>query len=110
MANGSAGDKDGDPHQGLPRRTRQASLAPQLREAPPARPGIRVAAQAGRAPLAASPPSGADSPAARSAEQVRSLMSSVQRGWRSGRARPERSADQAGDPPPGRYRPRPEEH
>ena len=106
MANGSAADDEGGSHQGLPRRTRQASLAPQLREAPPARPGIQVAAQARRSPLA-SPP-GADRPASRSAEQARSLMSSVQRGWRSGRAAAQRSADQAGDPPAGRYRP--EEH
>jgi signal transduction histidine kinase len=104
MANGSAGDEEGDSHQGLPRRTRQASLAPQLREAPPARPGIQVAAQARRMPLGA-PPSGADSPKGRSAEQARSLMSSVQRGWRSGRASAQRPAEQAGDPPAGRYPP-----
>src|ERR1700761_3677985 len=89
-----------------PRRTRQASLAPQLREAPPARPGIQVAAQARRSPLA-SPP-GADRPASRSAEQARSLMSSGQRGWRSGRSAPQRSTDQAGAPPAGPYPP--EEH
>jgi signal transduction histidine kinase len=108
MANGPAGDEGGDSHQGLPRRTRQASLAPQLREAPPARPGIQVAAQADRARLTGPPPSGTDRRASRSAEQARSLMSSVQRGWRSGRAAAERSADQAGDRPAGRYPP--EEH
>jgi signal transduction histidine kinase len=107
MANGAAGDEEGDSHQGLPRRTRQASLAPQLREAPPARPGIQVAAQARRAPLAA-PPTGADRPEGRSADQARSLMSSVQRGWRSGRTAARRSADQAADPPADRYPP--EEH
>ncbi|HEY2523008.1 MAG TPA: nitrate- and nitrite sensing domain-containing protein [Streptosporangiaceae bacterium] len=104
---------DDSDHQGLPRRTRQASLAPQLRDAPPAKPGIQVAAQARRAPLTPRPPDTAASaggPVGRSAEQVRSLMSSVQRGWRSGRAA-ERSADQAtGDPAAGRYPPRPEEH
>jgi signal transduction histidine kinase len=107
MANGTAGDGEGDSHQGLPRRTRQASLAPQLREAPPARPGIQVAAQARRAPLAA-PPTGADRPEGRSADQARSLMSSVQRGWRSGRTAARRSADRAADPPVDRYPP--EEH
>jgi signal transduction histidine kinase len=108
MANGSAGDEGSDSRPGLPRRTRQASLAPQLRDAPPARPGIQVAAQAGRGRLTGPPPSGADRPASRSAEHARSLMSSVQRGWRSGRAAAEQSADQAGDPPAGRYPP--EEH
>jgi hypothetical protein len=107
MANGSAADDEGGSHQGLPRRTRQASLAPQLREAPPARPGIQVAAQARRAPLAA-PPTGADRPASRSADQARSLMSSVQRGWRSGRNAAQRSTDQAGDPSASPYPP--EEH
>jgi signal transduction histidine kinase len=107
MANGTAADDEAGSHQGLPRRTRQASLAPQLREAPPARPGIQVAAQARRAPMAA-PPTGADRSASRSAEQARSLMSSVQRGWRSGRAAAQRSTDQAGHPPAGPYPP--EEH
>ncbi len=105
-ANGSADDEDGDSHRGLPRRTRQASLAPELRDAPPSRPGIQVAAQPGRAPLAAPPASGAE----RSAEHARSLMSSVQQGWRSGRAAADRLADQAGDSPADRYPPRPEEH
>jgi signal transduction histidine kinase len=58
----------------LPRRLRQASLAPQLRETPPAgRPGSN-GYQEGR-----------------SAEEVRAMISSIQRGWRSGRA----AADQA---------------
>ncbi|MGA2830416.1 MAG: hypothetical protein ABSF03_30390, partial [Streptosporangiaceae bacterium] len=62
----------------LPRRERQASLAPQLRDAPPATAaGAEAEARAGR-----------------SAEQARSLMASVQQGWRSGRARAEQ-ADQA---------------
>jgi signal transduction histidine kinase len=75
---GPAAPPDGatsGPHQGLPRRTRQASLAPQLRPAPPARDG------AGE----------------RSAEQARSLISSVQRGWRSGRAVTEPAEGQPDD-------------
>ncbi len=58
---------DADPQLGLPRRLRQASLAPQLRDAPPA------ASSGGQHE-------------ARSAEQVRALISSIQQGWRSGRA------------------------
>ncbi|MEU0440814.1 nitrate- and nitrite sensing domain-containing protein [Streptomyces sp. NPDC006186] len=53
----------------LPRRVRQASLAPQLKQAP-------------------APPSGeraATDPADRDAEEVRSRMASLQRGWRRGR-------------------------
>ena len=52
----------------LPRRLRQASLAPQLRDAPPA----------GR-------PGAGGSHDGRSAEEVRAMISSIQRGWRSGR-------------------------
>ena len=52
---------------GLPRRLRQASLAPQLRDAPP------TATGGGRHEV-------------RSAEQVRALISSIQQCWRSGRA------------------------
>ena len=75
----------------LPRRTRQASLAPQLREAPPVREGVRVAAQPGRRSAGPTPPGVPAEPVGpatgeRSAEQARSLISSVQRGWRSGRA------------------------
>jgi signal transduction histidine kinase len=53
----------------LPRRTRQASLAPQLRDTPPA-------GRAGSNGLHGE----------RSAEEVRALISSIQQGWRSGRA------------------------
>ncbi|MFF4339128.1 nitrate- and nitrite sensing domain-containing protein [Kitasatospora sp. NPDC001540] len=53
----------------LPRRVRQASLAPQLREAPePPRPGPRPAGPADRDP-----------------EQARSAMTAFQRGWQRGR-------------------------
>ncbi|MFC8721521.1 nitrate- and nitrite sensing domain-containing protein [Kitasatospora sp. NPDC057198] len=53
----------------LPRRVRQASLAPQLREAPePPRPGLRPA-----------------EPAHRDPEQARSAMTALQQGWQRGR-------------------------
>jgi signal transduction histidine kinase len=68
----------------LPRRERQASLAPQLREAPPATAaGAEAEARAGR-----------------SAEQARALMASIQQGWRSGRARAEQADQNGGELPP----------
>ncbi|MEV8568950.1 nitrate- and nitrite sensing domain-containing protein [Streptomyces sp. NPDC051322] len=54
---------------GLPRRVRQASLAPQLRDAP--------------SPAAEPPDVGQDDE--RDAEEVRSRMASLQRGWERGR-------------------------
>ena len=63
---------------GLPRRLRQASLAPQLRDAPP------TATGGGRHEV-------------RSAEQVRALISSIQQGWRSGRAAADKADDDAPD-------------
>ncbi len=63
---------------GLPRRLRQASLAPQLRDAPPTG-------------------SGGGRHEERSAEQVRALISSIQQGWRSGRAAAGRPDDGAPD-------------
>nr|BFD86003.1 nitrate- and nitrite sensing domain-containing protein [Streptomyces sp. Xyl84] len=51
----------------LPRRVRQASLAPQLKRTPRRRPGT------------------GDDPDERDADEVRSRMASLQRGWRRGR-------------------------
>ncbi|MEU5091953.1 nitrate- and nitrite sensing domain-containing protein [Streptomyces sp. NPDC021356] len=51
----------------LPRRVRQASLAPQLKQTPERRPGARA------------------EPGERDADEVRSRMASLQRGWRRGR-------------------------
>ncbi|MFD7995164.1 nitrate- and nitrite sensing domain-containing protein [Streptomyces mexicanus] len=66
----------------LPRRVRQANLAPQLKQAPKRRTGHRA------------------DPAERDAEQVRSRMSSLQRGWQRGRE--ENAADDdARDSAPG---------
>jgi signal transduction histidine kinase len=56
-------------HDGLPRRLRQASLAPELRDGPPA-----AAASSG----------GLNDE--RSADQARSRFGSIQQGWRNGRA------------------------
>jgi hypothetical protein len=59
---------------GLPRRVRQASLAPQLRESPPQR--RTTVASAG-------PASGATGP---SPAEIRQNMSALQRGWQEGRS------------------------
>ena len=82
-------------HHGLPRRVRQANLAPQLRDDP-----------------AAGGPGGAHN--AGSAERARALIASIQRGWRNGRgdasradasradasrADASRAADGAAEPP-----------
>ncbi|MET7541037.1 nitrate- and nitrite sensing domain-containing protein [Streptomyces sp. NPDC005507] len=61
---------------GLPRRVRQANLAPQLKEGPDLR-ADRVADREG--------PNHSDSPAERDADEVRNRMASLQRGWRRGR-------------------------
>ncbi len=59
-------------YMGLPRRIRQASLAPQLRTVPAPDPGA-AAAQA-------------DPPGQRSPEDARAMMTSLQQGWQRGRA------------------------
>ncbi|MCQ4206531.1 sensor histidine kinase [Streptomyces longispororuber] len=66
---------------GLPRRVRQANLAPQLKDGPDLR-GDRTT---GRDEISSAPP------ADRDADEVRSRMASLQRGWRRGRA--ENAAD-----------------
>ncbi|MEU6876960.1 nitrate- and nitrite sensing domain-containing protein [Streptomyces sp. NPDC046712] len=63
------------PFGGLPRRVRQASLAPQLREA-----GERPDDKASTGSAAS-----ADTDFERDAEEVRSRMASMQRGWQRGR-------------------------
>jgi len=65
----SAGQPAAGTHRGLPRRVRQASLSPHLRDSSPS--------AAARAP--------AHGPAVRSPEQAQSLLSSLQRGWERGR-------------------------
>ncbi|MEU2396340.1 histidine kinase, partial [Streptomyces sp. NPDC007369] len=67
---------------GLPKRVRQASLAPQLKKT------------AGAAPAEAA----ADPVADRDAEEVRTRMSALQRGWTAGR---EQQAQQQSEAGPG---------
>ncbi|MGW5008407.1 nitrate- and nitrite sensing domain-containing protein [Streptomyces parvulus] len=75
---GGTGDGDAAASGALPRRVRQANLAPQLRQGPE--------------------PSAEDrsDPADRDADEVRSRMASLQRGWRRGR-----EENAAGDEVPG---------
>jgi signal transduction histidine kinase len=68
---GQAAQPEGGTHRGLPRRVRQASLAPQLRD------------RAEPAPPAAEP---ADEGAGRSPEEMRTMMSALQDGWQRGRS------------------------
>ncbi len=102
--NGPAGSSPAEPgadgdFKGLPRRVKQASLAPQLRETPPPR----------RTTLASSgPPGGAPGPAGSpgsggsagsagpSPAEIRQTMSALQRGWQEGRSR--RMAEAASEP------------
>jgi hypothetical protein len=68
---GAQPDGDGDV-KGLPRRVRQASIAPQLRDNPPRR----------RTSAAPSPaPGSGPTPA-----EIRQTMSALQRGWQEGRS------------------------
>ncbi|MFG2841988.1 nitrate- and nitrite sensing domain-containing protein [Kitasatospora sp. NPDC048296] len=85
----------------LPRRVRQASLVPQLREAPagPA-PRTRRTAAAGASGVAGPAPAG------RSPEAARAAMSAFQSGWARG-LRPDRRPE---DPPADPARPRPPRH
>ncbi|MBO2437790.1 sensor histidine kinase [Actinomadura nitritigenes] len=62
----------GDTHAGMPRRVRRANLAPQLRDAPPSPRDSGEQRQPGRG-------------TGRSPERARSVMTSMQSGWRRGR-------------------------
>jgi hypothetical protein len=76
-----AGNDGDDDLKGLPRRVRQASLAPQLRDSPP--PRKTTVASSGLSGGAPGP-----SPA-----EIRQTMSALQRGWQEGRS-------QTASPPP----------
>ena len=74
---------DGDV-KGLPRRVRQASLAPQLRDSPPPRRTTVASADLSGGTLGPSP------------TEIRRTMSALQRGWREGRSQ---MASQSPGPP-----------
>jgi signal transduction histidine kinase len=69
-------DGDGD-GKALPRRVRQASIVPQLRDNPPRR---RTSASASASAPASAPASG------RTPAEIRQTMSALQRGWQEGRS------------------------
>jgi hypothetical protein len=76
---------DGDDDvKGLPRRVRQASIAPQLRDNPPR-----------RRTSPASPPAPASGP---TPAEIRQTMSALQRGWQEGRSQ-RMTASAPGDSP-----------
>jgi hypothetical protein len=87
-AGGPGADSDAP---GLPRRVRQASLAPQLRDNPPRRPTS--------AAVSAAPASG-PTPA-----EIRQTMSALQRGWQEGRSQRMNAPGDSpfGPPGPGPY-------
>ena len=97
-AAGSTGPNPAEPGgpadvKGLPRRVRQASLAPQLRDSPPPR----------RTTVASTGPAigagGFGGPAGPSPAEIRKTMSALQRGWQEGRS--QRLAGQATGEPAG---------
>src|SRR5271165_5751638 len=78
-------DENGDIRE-LPRRVRQASLAPQLRADPPQRRTTMASAGAAAGPTG---------PAGPSPAEIRQTMSALQRGWQEGRS--QRMADPLSD-------------
>ena len=88
----------------LPRRVKQANLAPQLRDNPP--PRRTTLASSGRPGFAGSSgpagpagPAGPSGPSGPSPAEIRQTMSALQRGWQEGRSR--RLAEQAEAGPAG---------
>src|SRR5439155_1929806 len=102
--NGPAGPPSSEPganadFQGLPRRVKQASLAPQLRDNPPPRRTTLASSGApGGFPGSPAPP-GSPGSSGPSPDEIRQTMSSLQRGWQEGRSR--RIAEQAAGESPG---------
>ncbi len=88
---GAAEAEGNDDIKGLPRRVKQANLAPQLRANPPQRRTTVASAGAASGPLGPTGPSPAE---------IRQNMSALQRGWQEGRS--QRMADppsaEAADP------------
>jgi signal transduction histidine kinase len=105
--NGPGGTPSSEPgdnvdFKGLPRRVRQASLAPQLRDNPPPR-RTTLASSGAPGGVPGSPgspgsagPAGSSGP---SPDEIRQTMSALQRGWQEGRSR--RIAEQAAGESPG---------
>jgi signal transduction histidine kinase len=81
---------------GLPRRVRQANLAPQLRDNPPPR---RTTLASSGAQGGVPEPPGSSGSSGPSPAEIRQTMSALQRGWQEGRSR--RTAEQAAGESPG---------
>ena len=105
--NGPAGSSppeagaNGD-YKGLPRRVRQASLAPQLRDdPPPRRTTLASSGASGGVPGYPGPSGSPGSPGSSgpSPAEIRQTMSALQRGWQEGRS--QRIAEQATGESPG---------
>jgi signal transduction histidine kinase len=100
--NGPGTDRD---LKGLPRRVKQASLAPELRDnPPPRRTTLASSGPYGGRPGPAASPGAPGSPAAPgssgpSPAEIRQTMSALQRGWQEGRSR--RLAEQVAGEPAG---------
>jgi signal transduction histidine kinase len=97
--NGPGTDRD---IKGLPRRVKQASLAPQLRDnPPPRRTTLASSGPYGGVPGPVASPGVPGSPASAgpSPAEIRQTMSALQRGWQEGRSR--RLAEQASGEPAG---------
>ncbi len=82
----TAPNGDGGTHAGMPRRVRRANLAPQLRDAERPKPAAVPEDEPGREAERE----------ARSPERARSVMASMQSGWRRGRAEPAQPTRPAG--------------
>jgi signal transduction histidine kinase len=92
-------DGNGD-IKGLPRRVRQANLAPQLRDNPPPRRTTVASAGLSGGTTGSAGPRGSAGAKGPSPAEIRQTMSALQRGWQEGRS--QRMAGQAaGGPPPG---------
>jgi signal transduction histidine kinase len=85
---GAGGDRTDPGAPELPRRVRQANLAPQLRDATPAPGPASTDSPATSPPTTGSPTTGSPTtglPTTRPPEETRSLMTSLQEGWKRGR-------------------------
>jgi hypothetical protein len=85
---GVGGDRTDPGAPELPRRVRQANLAPQLRDATPAPGPASTDSPATSPPATSSPTTGSPTtspPTTRPPEETRSLMTSLQEGWKRGR-------------------------
>ena len=96
-----AGSPPGPTENGLPRRVRQASLAPQLRE-PAAPPSPSPVPPPSPPPVPSPAPSSAGEAAgSRSPETARSVMSAFRQGWQRGLSDAGLEQDRGTDLPPG---------